>query len=114
MTVNYDDRRDSQRVPFTFQVRERALGGSFEPREGNLSIGGVYFTGHHPPSGAVVELRFIVPGHDHEVSAVGEVIRVSRDDEKFGAHIRFTDIPLDCELALARFFQSGPGPAGTP
>ena len=108
MTVTYDDRRDSQRVPFTFQVREKALGGSFEEREGNLSIGGVYFTGHHPPTGAVVELRFLVPGHGHEVSAVGEVIRVSREDERFGAHIRFTEIPLDCELAIARFFQGGP------
>ena len=108
MTNHHDDRRDSQRIPFTFQVRERALGGSFEPREGNLSIGGVYFSGAHPPTGAVVELRFMVPGHDHEVSAVGEVIRVSRDDERFGAHIRFTEIPLDCELALARFFQAAP------
>ena len=44
MTVTHDDRRDSQRVPFTFQVREQALGGSFESREGNLSIGGVYFS----------------------------------------------------------------------
>jgi hypothetical protein len=108
MMVTHDDRRDSQRVPFTFQVRERALGGSFEPKEGNLSIGGVYFTGNHPPTGAVVELRFIVPGHQHEVAAVGEVIRVSRDDERFGAHIRFTEIPLDCELALARYFQGAP------
>jgi len=108
MTVSFDDRRDSQRVPFTFQVRERALGGSYEEREGNLSIGGVYFTGNHPPTGAVVEVRFLIPGHDHEVAAVGEVIRVSRDDQKFGAHIRFSEIPLDCELALARFFQDGP------
>jgi len=107
MTVTYDDRRDSQRVPFTFQVREKALGGSFESREGNLSIGGVYFSGHHPPTGAVVEVRFLVPGHDHEIAAVGEVIRVSREGRDFGAHIRFTEIPLDCELALARFFQDG-------
>jgi hypothetical protein len=110
MTMSHDERRDSQRVPFTFQVRERALGGSFEPREGNLSLGGVYFTGHHPPTGAVVDLRFMVPGHDHEVAAVGEVIRVSRDDERFGAHIRFTEIPLDCELALARYFQGAAQP----
>jgi hypothetical protein len=111
MKVTREDRRDSQRVPFTFQVRERTQGGSYEAKEGNLSIGGVYFTGNHPPTGAVVELRFIVPGHDREVAAVGEVIRVSRADEKFGAHIRFTEIPLDCELALARFFQSSPARA---
>ncbi len=107
MTVTHDDRRDSGRIPFTFQVRERSLGGSYEEREGNLSVGGVYFAGHHPPTGAVVELRFLVPGHDHEVSAIGEVVRVSREDERFGAHIRFVEIPLDCELALARLFQGG-------
>ncbi len=108
MTVPHDDRRDSQRVPFTFQVRERALGGSFSERDGNLSIGGVYFSSQHPPTGAVVEVRFLIPGHGHEVAAVGEVIRVSREGEEFGARIRFTEIPLDCELALARFFQGGP------
>lgn len=112
MTVTHDDRRDSQRIPFTFQVREKLLGGSFEQREGNLSIGGLYFSGDHPPTGVVVEVRFLVPGHDHEVTAVGEVIRVSRDDDRFGAHIRFTEIPLDCELALARHFQGTP--PGTP
>jgi hypothetical protein len=108
MTVNHDDRRDSQRVPFTFQVREQALGGAFVQREGNLSIGGVYFSGQNPPTGAVVDVRFLIPGHGHEVAAVGQVIRVSRAGEEFGAHIRFTEIPLDCELALARFFQGGP------
>lgn len=102
-----DDRRDSQRVPFRFQVRERELGGSFEEHQGNLSIGGVYFAGFHPTTGAVVELRFMVPGYDHEVLATGEVLRISRDGAQFGTHIRFTEIPLEAELALARFFHAG-------
>jgi hypothetical protein len=106
MPPTTDDRRDSQRVPFKFLVREPALGGSFEEKEGNLAIGGVYFAGGHPPVGARVEVRFIVPGHDVEIEARGEVVRVSRDGEKFGAHIRFTEIPVQSELALARFFQA--------
>ncbi len=111
MSQQSDERRDSDRVPFRFQVRERAQGGSFEEHLGNLSLGGVYFAGYHPPVGVVVELRFILPDHEHEVAAVGEVLRVSRDGHQFGAHVRFTEIPLDCELALARFFQAEAGGA---
>jgi hypothetical protein len=106
MPSDYDDRRESQRIPFTFRVRERAVGGPFEQRSGNLSLGGVYFAGEHPPTGTFVDLRFSIPGHEHEVSAEGEVLRVSRDANLFGSHIRFTQIPLDCELALARHLQA--------
>jgi hypothetical protein len=105
MASTYDDRRDSDRVPCKFLVRESALGGSFEEREGNLSIGGVYFAGLHPPTGSVIEVRFFVPGHEQEIEARGEVVRVSREGDQFGAHIRFTDILLESELALARFLQ---------
>ncbi len=102
-----DDRRDSRRVPIHLLVRDAALGGSFEPFEGNLGIGGVYFDALHPPVGSRVELRFLVPGAAEEIQAVGEVLRVSREGERFGAHVKFVDIPLDAELAIARFLQQG-------
>jgi hypothetical protein len=108
MSTNHDDRRDSDRVPFRFAVRETTQGGSFEERDGNLSIGGVYFSGQHPPAGSAVEVRFFLPGYATEVRARGQVIRVSRADEQFGLHVKFTEIPLDAELALARFLQGGP------
>jgi len=111
MASSFDDRRDSDRVPCRFLVRESALGGSFEERVGNLSIGGVYFAGLHPPTGSLVEVRFFVPGHESEIEARGEVIRVSREGDQFGAHIRFTDILLESELALARFLQGKVGGA---
>ncbi len=41
MSQQSDERRDSDRVPFRFQVRERAQGGSFEEHLGNLALGGV-------------------------------------------------------------------------
>jgi hypothetical protein len=103
--ASVDERRDSRRVPFRFQIREAALGGSFEEREGNLSIGGVYYAGLHPPVGSLVEVRFLVPGSTEEIQALGEVIRVSREGEAFGTHVRFTEIPVESELALARYFQ---------
>ncbi len=99
------DRRDSKRVPLRLLVRDAALGGSYEEREGNLGIGGVYFDALHPPVGSRMELRFLVPGAEEEVYAVAEVLRVSRDGDRFGAHLKFIDISLDAELAIARFLQ---------
>jgi hypothetical protein len=106
MVVPKEERRDSARVPFRFQIREAALGGSFVEREGNLALGGIDYHGRHPPVGAHVEVRFLIPGHFEEVMALGEVLRVSKAGEKFGAHLRFTAIPVESELAVARYLQS--------
>ena len=100
-----DERRDSLRVRIALLVRDPAAGGSFEPYEGNLALGGVYFDALHPPLGSRVEVRFLVPGAREEVQAVGEVLRVSREGFRFGAHVKFVDIPLESELAIARFLQ---------
>jgi hypothetical protein len=99
------DRRDSRRIPIQLLVRDDALGGSFEPYQGNLGIGGVYYEALHPPIGSRVELRFLVPGANEEIRAIGEVLRVSRDGDRFGAHVKFVEIPLDAELAIARYLQ---------
>lgn len=99
------DRRDSQRIPIHLLVRDAALGGSFEPYEGNLALGGVFYENRHPPAGSRVELRFLLPGVPGEIRANGEVLRVSQEGERFGAHVRFSDLPLDSELAIARFLQ---------
>jgi PilZ domain len=101
------DRRDSIRVPIQLLVRDAAVGGSFEPFQGNLGIGGVYFDALHPPVGSRVEVRFVLPGAPEEIRAVGEVLRVSREGERFGAHVKFLEIPLEAELAIARFLQRG-------
>jgi hypothetical protein len=101
-----DERRDSLRVPCRFQVREAAAGGSFVEHQGNLALGGIYYSGLHPPIGAEVEVRFLLPGHSEEVMALGEVLRVSLEGEKFGAHIRFSNIRVESELAVARHLQA--------
>jgi hypothetical protein len=99
------DRRDSTRIPLRLLVREPALGGSFEERDGNLSIGGVLYWALHPPVGGRVEIRFFIPAFRREVQAIGEVLRVSREGDRFGTHVRFVEIPLDAEMTLARAFQ---------
>ena len=106
MAQPFDERRESLRVPCRFQVREAAVGGSFVPLEGNLALGGIYYAALHPPVGAHVEVRFLLPGQRDEIMALGEVIRVSTEGEKFGAHLRFTSIPIESELAVARYLQA--------
>jgi hypothetical protein len=100
-----DDRRESQRVSVELLVRDAALGGSFEPYQGNLALGGVWFDAFHPPVGSRLEIRFLVPGGRQEIRAVGEVLRISREGPRFGAHVKFVEIPLEAELAVARFLQ---------
>jgi hypothetical protein len=101
----YAERRDSHRLPLRLLVREPAIGGSFEEREGNLSIGGVLYWALHPPVGGRVEIRFFIPAFKREVQAIGEVLRVSREGNRFGTHVRFVEIPLDAEMTLARSFE---------
>src|SRR6266542_6487280 len=68
------DRRDSERVRIQLLVRDSAVGGSFEPYDGNLALGGVWFESFHPPVGSRVEVRFLVPGARNEIRAQGEVL----------------------------------------
>ena len=102
---SWDERRESERVPIALLVRDAAVGGSFEPYTGNLALGGVWFDAFHPPVGSRLEIRFLVPGGRDEVRAIGEVLRISREGARFGAHVRFVEIPLDAELAIARFLE---------
>ncbi len=102
-----EDRRESARIPIRLLVRDAALGGSFEERSGNIGLGGVYYTEAHPPSGSRVELRFLLPGARDEIRATGEILRVSRDGGAFGAHVRFAEMSLEAEMAIARFLQRG-------
>ena len=110
MAQPYDERRDSLRVPFRFQIREAATGGSFVEHDGNLALGGIDYAGRHPPVGASVEVRFLIPGHFEEIMALGEVLRVSNEGDRFGAHLRFTEIPVESELAVARYLQAAGQP----
>jgi hypothetical protein len=98
------DRRDSARVALPLLVREVALGGSFEAFPGHLSLWGVDFEALHPPVGGRFEVRFLLPGTP-EVEARAELLRVSRDGERYGAHLRFLDLPLEAELAIARYLE---------
>lgn len=98
-----EDRRDSKRVPLRLLVRDLTQGGSFEEQPGNVGLGGVYFTASHHPLGNQVEVRILLPGTPDEIRTTGEIVRVSREAEDFGVHMRFSNLSLRDEMALARF-----------
>src|SRR5512144_1692782 len=87
------DRRDSVRIALPLLVREVELGGSVEERFGNLGLGGAYFEARHPPAGSRLQVRFVLPGRREEIQTQAEVLRVTREGDRFGAHLRFVDLP---------------------
>jgi hypothetical protein len=106
------DRRESPRIPVTLLVRYDELGGSFEERQGDIAIGGVYFLERFAPPGRGVQLRFHFPGREGDVRVQGEIVRVSEHGNDFGVHIRFLDLDTRTELAIARFIDDRSHPEG--
>lgn len=97
------DRRDSPRICLKMWVRMVEAGGSFEEKDGDVAVGGAYFEDKHLPVGKQVQLRFTLPGKTEEIRCDGEVLRISEQADRFGAHVRFIDMPTEAELAIARF-----------
>lgn len=96
-----NDRRDSPRIPIRLEVRSGT--GEYLPADGDISVGGAYVALAEKPSAESVALRFELPGVDRMIEARGEIVRISETGDRFGVHLRFTDISLDDELAVARF-----------
>lgn len=97
-----DERRDSPRVAMTFLVRDVTEGGSYFEREGDLSLGGIYWKGKSPPFGTQVDVRFRLPGVPKEIRAKGEIIRVMEQGRDLDFHVRFVELDVADELAIAR------------
>lgn len=97
------ERRDSPRVPMKLLVRDKAEGGSFEEYAGDLAVGGVYFRGRYPPEGNLFEVRFHLPGHDKDIRITGELLRVRDEAGGKGYHLRFKDVDLASEMAIAKY-----------
>lgn len=99
-----DERRDSPRVPMGFLVRDVGLrDGEWEEREGDLSLGGISWRGKTAPHSTEVDVRFRLPLVPKEVRARGEIIRVKAAGMAIDFHLRFTDLEVRSELAIARF-----------
>jgi hypothetical protein len=104
-TSSNDDRRDSPRVGMNFLIRD--LGekdAEWQEREGDLSLGGIYWKGKTPSHGTEVEVRFRLTGVPRELRAKGEIIRVlEQGGSSIDFHVRFTELDVESELAIAKF-----------
>ena len=99
-----DDRRESPRVPMHFLVRDAGLTqGDWEERDGDLSLGGISWEGKTAALGTEVDIRFRLVGVARELRARGEIIRVKNAADKIAFHLRFTDVDLDAERAIAKY-----------
>ena len=96
------DRRESPRLPIKVWVKN-TTSNKFEQVDGDLSVGGMHFVDKLPIDGKRIDLRFKIPGRDAEVRVAGEVIKISKKQTGYGAHVRFGDMDVDTELAIARF-----------
>jgi hypothetical protein len=101
-----EDRRDSDRVPMTFLVRDAGNDtGEWEERAGDLSLGGIAWKGRTEPLGKEVDVRFRLPGTPRELRARGEIIRLKAIDQGLYFQVRFLEIDTPTELAIARYLQ---------
>ena len=98
--VRREERRESPRVPMRFFVRRAGSSARFEPQEGNVSLGGVAWRGGPLQVGAQVEVRLQLPGSEGELQLRGEVLRVTEGPR---SHARFVEMPVEAELAIARY-----------
>jgi len=97
-----EERRDSPRVPMHFQVRPAEGEAVFETREGDLSLGGCAWRGGAMEAGMHVELRFRLPSLPEELRVRGEVLHVREGPQGLATHVRFMELPVETELAIAR------------
>ena len=98
------DRRESHRVPIEVEVCEG--NNPYELHHGNVGIGGMFFKKPlEIPSGAVVQLRFTLPGHDQLIEVKGEVVEITAVGvpEDRGTRVRFIDMELKVELLIAKY-----------
>jgi len=86
-----------------FLVRDKAEGGSFEEYEGDLAVGGAYFRGRYPPIGNLYDVRFHLPGHSKDVRVTGELLRIRDEARGKGYHLKFKDLDLTSEMAIAKY-----------
>lgn len=99
-----NERRDSPRVSHRFWVSTQGeAAGLSQVYEGHLGLGGVTFWTPFPPSSEKVEIGLRIYSWPDEFKATGHVVREHRDDGMVQVHVTFDELPIQQELALARY-----------
>jgi uncharacterized protein (TIGR02266 family) len=97
-----EERRESPRVPMRFLVRRAGSEAGFEAFEGDLSLGGCALRGGTLEGGTQVELRLLLPSAPDELRVKGEVLPETRGEPSGAARVRFLNLAVEQELAIAR------------
>lgn len=97
-----EERRDSPRLPMKFLVRRTGTEAEFEPREGDLSLGGCAFRGAALEPGTHLEVRFLLPSLPDELKVRGEVL-TTPEAAQGATRVRFVELPVEVELSIARY-----------
>ena len=95
------DRRDSPRLPVQLEVHvaEREC----ERARGDLSLGGASWVTERPPRTDDLVVTCRVPTLDREFAANARVVSRETHGTKTLVHVAFQALPLDLELALAKW-----------
>jgi hypothetical protein len=78
-------------------------GGDFVEHDGDISVGGALFHAPTAVSGERYELKFQLPGSTQVMSCHGEVLRVREAGGTQRVHLKFIELPLELELAIAKY-----------
>src|SRR5687768_13520219 len=97
------DRRDSPRVPMKLRVRPAGGAGDFVEHDGDLSVGGALFHAPIAVQGDRFELEFQLPGSSHQLQCLAEVLRVREAGDTQRVHLKFVELSIEQELAIARY-----------
>jgi len=98
-----EERRDSPRVPMKFLVRRAGSETEFDPREGDLSLGGCAFKGAALEPGSQLEVRFLLPSLPDELKVRAEVLPIPEASQGGATRVRFLELPVEVELSIARY-----------
>jgi uncharacterized protein (TIGR02266 family) len=87
------ERRSAIRVPVEIWVEQSTVRELYFQRSANISQGGIFLQQTIPHArGAIVNLRFTLPGDDHAFQVSGEIVNVGETASELGMGIRFIDL----------------------
>lgn len=96
------ERRQSPRLPV--QGMTVSDGATVFDGGGNVGLGGALFCGRGEELPAsTLTVSFTLPGSGNEIRARGEVLHQAQDGERLWLRVRFTDLPVEGEKAIARY-----------
>jgi hypothetical protein len=100
-----EERRASPRAPLRLWVVDPGESGVPTVHEGEVGLGGASWWTRYPPIAPEVDIHFRLP-EGFETRAHARVLGILEDGADHRVQVKFTDLPLKVELALARYLET--------